>query len=107
MMAKAKPPIDQRRAIAKELRALFPITFDPKFPMPLEKGVHQDVATTLGVSIKQSRAFLRWWTGRKPYLRIITRDSHRYNLRGVAGEPITDKDRADAQRRLEALRRTK
>jgi sRNA-binding protein len=77
-------------------------------PVPLAMGSGLKLRELLGTEFKPSeiRAFLQAWTSGPRYLKAVTRGEMRHNLDGSpAGLPAPE-HRADAQKRLNAIRRS-
>ena len=94
-------------ALAERLFRDFPNVF--KYPpVPLAMGSGLKLRELLGTEFKpaEMRAFLQAWTSGPRYLKAVARGEMRHNLDGSpAGLPAPE-HRADAQKRLNAMRRS-
>jgi sRNA-binding protein len=94
-------------ALSERLFRDFPKVF--KYPpVPLAMGSGLKLRELLGTEFKPAeiRTFLQAWTSGPRYLKAVTRGEMRHNLDGSpAGLPAPE-HRADAQKRLNAMRRS-
>ena len=102
--AKRRP---QRSALSQRLLRDFPTAF--KYPpVPLAIGIGLKLRDVLGAEFKpgEIRGFLQAWTSGPRYLKAIARGEMRHDLDGSpAGLPAPE-HRADALKRLNAMRRS-
>jgi len=103
----AARPRARGNALAERLFRDFPNVF--KYPpVPLAMGSGLKLRELLGTEFKpaEMRAFLQAWTSGPRYLKAVARGEMRHNLDGSpAGLPAPE-HRADAQKRLNAMRRS-
>jgi ProP effector len=89
-------------AMRTRLGELFPAAFPPKgHPRPaLALGIHEQLIASTGMTLTQTRRFLRLWTNRTRYLKAVVKGGERVNLDGQPAGAISDEHRRDAARRL-------
>lgn len=97
---------DERRVRLNEL-------FPEAFPMAGERrpalatGIDKELARRASMSRRQTRLFLRAWTGRERYLEAVLRGGARVNLDGEPAGEITLAHQIHAQERLHTLWQTR
>lgn len=99
--ASAAPPGLSPAEVAQRLKALFPSLFGGA-PKPLKLRIQSDIQQRApGEFTRRSlSAFLHRHTGSTGYLMAITRLGQRYDLDGVAVEPVNEEHRAAAAAEL-------
>ena len=94
-----------------EMRAYFSTCWPAVFtarkmaPVPLSTEVGRYIRNSAPIAPftrSEIRTFLRIWTNRTVYLKVVAESSHRYNLDGTQAEPITDEHREFSIERINA-----
>jgi hypothetical protein len=91
-----------KRAILLYCRVTWGRVFSPWAPLPLAIGVREAIAEADRFATDRIGWFLRWWCHRPAYLEAIVRGGQRYHLDGSPADEISEEQRADAERRIEA-----
>ncbi len=85
----------------------YPRTFDWKFPLPLKKGIFEDLSQAIldekltGVSKTDVRKALRGYTSTRRYLEALSTHTHRFGLEGTMVEEITPEEAEQAKEVLD------
>ncbi|MDB4112236.1 ProQ/FinO family protein [Yoonia sp.] len=106
----APAPVTAKRPHPRKDMEALAATFavvDPNNPKPLAIGSHVEIleqcAAQLGWSKKRIRAVLGYYTASLKYLWATVEATHRINLDGTEGQPITDAERDHAKARIAAF----
>lgn len=87
-----------------DLQELAPDVWNPEKPVPLAVGIHTQinpVAERRRLSRRSVRRFLGRWTSSAAYLNaLLEPDARRVNVDGTPAEPVLERHRERAQRRL-------
>lgn len=83
-----------------KMQALAPTLFEREAPKPLAIGVGAPLRAALGLSVRQMRGLLAWWTGRYAYQVALAAGGARYALDGTPEGEISAADQETAQARV-------
>ena len=83
------------KSLRKLLHEKYPVAFDYNAPLPLEKGIHKAIKATFPqFSQTLIREFLGHWVKDIRYLQALAKAQSRFNIQGVAVDPLIEEEKA-------------